>query len=238
MANSSLLDVSSIQVAYARTQALFDVSLTVEMGQSISILGRNGMGKSTVIKAILGMVGVSAGTVRFRGEAVTNAPSFQIANRGIGLVPEGRRIISTLSVEENVVAFARTAKGEKPRWNLDRIYKMFPRLKERRNSLGKTLSRGEQQMLAIGRALATNPKLLILDEATEGLAPSMRDEIWVSLKALKAEGLAMLVVDKNLGPLLAQADKHFIIEKGRTVWKGSSDDFRSQSDQLQRYLTL
>ena len=238
MQSAGLLDVSGLQVSYDRTQALFDASLTIGEGQFVSLLGRNGMGKSTIVKAIFGLVKINGGNVRFRDEPIAGLPPFQIANRGLGLVPEGRRVIGSLSVEENVVAFARKNSSSARQWDLERIYQTFPRLKERKNALGKTLSGGEQQMLAIARALATNPRLLVLDEATEGLAPIICEEIWACLKLLKSEGLAILVIDKDLGSLLALADKHFIIEKGKTVWNGNSDEYRAQSEQLQRYLTL
>ncbi len=233
-----MLEISELQVSYGPTRALFDVSLSVAKGEMVSLLGRNGMGKSTTVKAVLGLVAVNSGIIRFRNESVSKLPSFQIASRGIGLVPEGRRIISSLTVEENILAFARKRPKSANQWTLDRIYLMFPRLKERKRSLGGTLSGGEQQMLAIGRALATNPELVILDEATEGLAPLVREEIWNVLRQLKSQGLSLLVIDKNVDALLSVADRHFIVEKGRTVWSGDSATYRSQSTQLQRFLTV
>ncbi|WP_158809036.1 ABC transporter ATP-binding protein [Beijerinckia sp. L45] len=216
-----MLAVDSVKASYGAAAVLFDVSLSIGASEVVTLLGRNGMGKTTTIKAVMGMLRPTGGTVTFEGKPLAGLPSFRIAQRGIGLVPEGRQIFPTLTVAENLVATA-SGRGRPPRWTLPEVYGLFPRLKERRGNLGTQLSGGEQQMLAIGRALMTNPKLLILDEATEGLAPLIRAEIWACLKALKNEGLAILVIDKNVEALAAFADRHVVIEKGRTVWQGTS----------------
>jgi branched-chain amino acid transport system ATP-binding protein len=201
---------------------LFDVSLAVGAGEVLALLGRNGMGKTTTVSAIMGLLPCWGGAVSFDGRPITGLPPYRIAQRGLGLAPEGRQIFPTLTVEENLVATAANRGAAAPRWTLDGVWALFPRLQERRRSLGRTLSGGEQQMLAIGRALMTNPALLILDEATEGLAPVVRAEIWVVLARLKAEGMAILLIDKNLGAVLRLADQAVIIEKGRTVWTGGA----------------
>jgi branched-chain amino acid transport system ATP-binding protein len=188
----------------------------------VTLLGRNGMGKTTTVRAIMGLIRPSAGHIRFDGAEITGAAPYRIAQRGIGLVPEGRQIFPTLSVEENLIATAANRAGGTPRWDLPAIYALFPRLAERRRQSGAKLSGGEQQMLAIGRALMTNPRLLILDEATEGLAPLIRAEIWQVLAKLRAEGQAILLIDKNLAAVMRLADWHVVIEKGRVVWQGDS----------------
>ena len=203
----------------------------------MTLLGRNGMGKTTTIRAIMGLIKPKAGKVSVAGANLTGAAPFRIAQAGIGLVPEGRQIFPTLSVEENLVATAASRFG-KPRWDIARIYAFFPRLKERRANRGNQLSGGEQQMLAIGRALMTNPKLIILDEATEGLAPLIRQEIWACLAALKAEGESILVIDKNVDALAKFADRHVVLEKGRVVWRGTSADLRSDHAVKDRFLHL
>ncbi len=232
-----LLSVRGIQAAYGRAQVLFDVSLDVAKGEVVTLLGRNGMGRSTTIKCLFGMLQTKAGTISIDGAASVNLPSFMIARRGLALVPEGRQIFTSLTVEENLVATARY--GISPigkSWNLERVYAMFPRLKERRGNLGWQLSGGEQQMLAIGRALMTNPRLLVLDEATEGLSPLIRQEIWNALSELKREGLAQIVVDKNVSQLLRLADRHYVIEKGRIVWQGDSKALGSQPGIVHQYM--
>jgi branched-chain amino acid transport system ATP-binding protein len=233
-----LLEIADLEVCYRHTQVLFGLSLRIEPGQFVTLLGRNGMGKSTIIKSIVGMLAPKAGTIHFDYTVTTGKPSYEVAREGIGLVPEGRRIFPTLTVHENLVAFAANRRNIKSPWTAERVYQTFPRLKERSRALGRTLSGGEQQMLAIGRALITNPRLLILDEATEGLAPIASDEIWTSLAFLKREGLSILTVDKNLRPLLSLADKHFIVEKGRIVWEGTSTAFTAQEERLQTYLSI
>ncbi|WP_201830180.1 ABC transporter ATP-binding protein [Microvirga zambiensis] len=230
-----MLSVRNLQASYGAAQVLFDISLEVNAGEVVTLLGRNGMGKTTTIRSIMGLLRPRGGEVRFHGATVTGLAPYRIAKTGIGLVPEGRQIFPTLTVEENLVATAAARSGER-RWTLDAIYDLFPRLKERRNNLGTQLSGGEQQMLAIGRALMTNPRLLILDEATEGLAPLIRTEIWTCLKRLKGEQQSILVIDKNIGALASFADRHVIIEKGRSVWTGTSAELMSDTSLKDRYL--
>jgi len=230
-----MLSVRQLQAAYGAAQVLFDISLEVNAGEVVTLLGRNGMGKTTTIRSIMGLLRPRGGEVRFDGAAVTGLAPYRIAQTGIGLVPEGRQIFPTLTVEENLVATASARTGSR-RWTLDAVYDLFPRLKERRSNLGTQLSGGEQQMLAIGRALMTNPKLLILDEATEGLAPLIRAEIWNCLKRLKGERQSILVIDKNIGALASFADRHVIIEKGRSVWTGTSEELMTDASLKDRYL--
>ncbi len=232
------LSVRGLQAGYGRAQVLFDVSFDVQPGEVITLLGRNGMGRSTTVKCLFGMLPATAGTVDVDGARANGLPSHRIARRGLALVPEGRQIFSALTVEENLVATAFVPRGTSAakKWTLDRVYAFFPRLKERRTNLGSQLSGGEQQMLAIGRALMTNPKLLVLDEATEGLAPLIRLEIWRTLAELKRDGLAQIVIDKNVGQLLQLADRHVVIEKGRVVWQGHSDALRDQPQIVHQYL--
>jgi branched-chain amino acid transport system ATP-binding protein len=232
------LSVRGLQAGYGRAQVLFDVSFDVQPGEVITLLGRNGMGRSTTVKCLFGMLPASAGTIEVGGVGVNGLPSHRIARRGLALVPEGRQIFTALTVEENLVAtaFAPRRGSADAGWTLDRVYAFFPRLKERRTNLGSQLSGGEQQMLAIGRALMTNPKLLVLDEATEGLAPLIRAEIWRTLGELKREGLAQIVIDKNVGQLLRLADRHVVIEKGRVVWQGDSAALQAQPEIVHQYL--
>jgi branched-chain amino acid transport system ATP-binding protein len=225
-----MLSVRQLQAGYGAAQVLFDVSLEIGAGEVVTLLGRNGMGKTTTIRSIMGLLRPRGGEVRFDGAIVTGLAPYKIAKSGIGLVPEGRQIFPTLTVEENLIATAADRAGSQ-RWTLD-----FPRLKERRNNLGTQLSGGEQQMLAIGRALMTNPKLMILDEATEGLAPLIRTEIWTCLKRLKAEHQSILVIDKNITALASFADRHVIIEKGRSVWTGTSAELLADHSVKDRYL--
>jgi branched-chain amino acid transport system ATP-binding protein len=233
---ASLLELQGIETAYGSSQVLFGVSLAVQPGECITLIGRNGMGKTTTVKSIMGLLQPRAGAVRMDGQTISGQASWRAARTGLGLVPEGRQIFPNLSVRENLVATAGNRHQRAQPWTLDTVYTMFPRLKERERNLGSNLSGGEQQMLAIGRALMTNPKLLILDEATEGLAPLIRAEIWSCLGRLRDTGLAMIVIDKNIGPLLNLADRHFVLEKGRVVWQGGSDQLRTQPQVLQRYL--
>jgi branched-chain amino acid transport system ATP-binding protein len=195
------------------------------------------MGRSTTIKCLFGLLQSSNGLIEFKGQRVDNLPSFQIARKGLGLVPEGRQVFPNLTVEENLIATARDNKESqlKP-WTLERVYQFFPRLRERQKNLGSQLSGGEQQMLAIGRALMTNPSLMVLDEATEGLAPLIRTEIWNALSELKSEGLSLIVIDKNLGPLLDLADRHFVMEKGKVVWSGNSNELKADAQIVHEYL--
>ena len=233
---ASLLQLEGIETAYGASQVLFGVSLAVQPGECVTLIGRNGMGKTTTVKSIMGMLTPRAGQVAMDGQALTGQASWRAARAGLGLVPEGRQIFPTLSVRENLVATAGNRHQRAQPWTIDTVYSMFPRLKERERNLGSNLSGGEQQMLAIGRALMTNPKLLILDEATEGLAPLIRAEIWACLGRLRDTGLAMIVIDKNIAPLLNLADRHYVLEKGRVVWQGRSDELRAQPEVLQRYL--
>jgi branched-chain amino acid transport system ATP-binding protein len=229
----AVLDVAGIETAYGLSQVLFGVSLSVGAGEMVTLMGRNGMGKTTTVRSILGLTPARGGSIRFAGEDIARLPPYRVAQRGIGLVPEGRQIFPNLSVRENLVA---TAVDRAAAWTLDAVYALFPRLAERDGSMGNQLSGGEQQMLAIGRALMTNPRLLILDEATEGLAPLIRAEIWRCLEGLKASGLAILVIDKNVRTLTRVADRHFLIERGRIVWSGASRELEAAPDVQHRYL--
>ncbi|SFD15611.1 branched-chain amino acid transport system ATP-binding protein [Bosea sp. CRIB-10] len=232
-----MLTVENLDAGYGEAQILFGVDLSVGAGEVVTLLGRNGMGKTTTVRAIMGLVRPRAGRVSFGGVDLTGSAPFRLAQAGIGLVPEGRQVFPTLSVEENLIATAASRFGP-ARWTLERVYAFLPRLKERKANRGNQLSGGEQQMLAIGRALMTNPKLVILDEATEGLAPIIRQEIWSCLAALKAEGESILVIDKNVDALAKFADRHIVLEKGRVAWRGSSDDLRSDSAVKDRFLHL
>lgn len=231
------LEVRELEAGYDGTQVLFGVDLAIGEGELVTLLGRNGMGKTTCIRAILGLVRPSSGRVTVDGREVAGLPPHRIARLGIGLVPEGRQVFASLTVEEHLLAVARppTRRGYQP-WTRDRIFALFPRLAERRNSRGNQLSGGEQQMLAIARALSTNPELLILDEATEGLAPLVRREIWQVLAELRAAGLSILLVDKHIEALLRLADRHYVMEKGRVVWRGSTAAFRAEPGLAERYL--
>ena len=236
MSGAPLLQVKDLETAYGSSQVLFGVSLDVAEGEFVTLIGRNGMGKTTTVKTIMGMLAPLRGSVTVAGEALQGQPSYRVARAGVGLVPEGRQIFPTLSVRENLVATAHNRqRGEQP-WTLDAVWRMFPRLHERERNLGANLSGGEQQMLAIGRALMTNPRLLILDEATEGLAPKIRAEIWQCLEGLRKTGIALIVIDKNIGPLLRLADRHYILEKGRVVWQGRSEALRADPELLQRWV--
>jgi branched-chain amino acid transport system ATP-binding protein len=229
-----MLQVRALQASYGASQVLFGVTLDVGQGEVVTLLGRNGMGKTTTIRAIMGLTRPHSGEVRFAGRPITAARADVVARLGVGLVPEGRQVFPTLTVRENLVATAANrAKAADP-WTLDRIYRLFPRLGERHAQFSRTLSGGEQQMLAIGRALMTNPRLLILDEATEGLAPVIRAEIWRCIETLKAEGQSILLVDKNINVLKRLADRHVVIEKGRTVWTGSSADLDRDAETVHR----
>ena len=232
-----MLTVENLDAGYGEAQILFGVDLAVGAGEVVTLLGRNGMGKTTTIRSIMGLIRPKAGRVSFGGVDLTGSAPFRLAQAGIGLVPEGRQIFPTLSVEENLIATAASRFGQ-PRWTLQRVYAFLPRLRERRANRGNQLSGGEQQMLAIGRALMTNPKLVILDEATEGLAPIIRQEIWACLAALKAEGESILVIDKNVDALAKIADRHIVLEKGRVVWRGTSEELRSDSAVKDRFLNL
>jgi branched-chain amino acid transport system ATP-binding protein len=233
-----MLELQHLATGYGESQVLFDVSLKLSDGSVLALLGRNGMGKTTIVSTIVGLLVPWSGDVRFQTASIAGLPPFRIAQRGIGLVPEGRQIFPTLSVEENLVATAANRHGTAARWTLERIWALFPRLRDRRRHGGSQLSGGEQQMLAIGRALMTNPSLLILDEATEGLAPVIRAEIWSVLATLKSEGQTILLIDKNLSAVLRLADTVTIVEKGRTVWTGTSDDLAGAPTIRDTYLHL
>ena len=226
-----MLQVASLQAAYGESHVLFDINLSVGPGQVVTLMGRNGMGKTTTIRTIFGLLPARAGQVRINGRDMTGAAPYRIAQAGLGLVPEGRQIFPTLDVRENLIAMARPGA-----WTLPRVLAMFPRLAERLGHRGDQLSGGEQQMLAIGRALMTNPRLLVLDEATEGLAPLIRDEIWACLAALKAQGESILIIDKNIDALARLADHHVIIERGRTVWPGDRLELRETPGLAERFL--
>ena len=230
-----LLEVADLHAGYGRSTVLFGVSFALRAGEVMTLLGRNGMGKTTTVRAIIGLLRPSRGTVLLHGAPQQGRPSHLIARAGIGLVPEGRQIFPNLSVEENLIATAR-GRGRSAAWTLARIYDLFGQLRERRHHRGDQLSGGEQQMLAIGRALLTNPDLLILDEATEGLAPLIRTEIWRCLALLKAEGQSILLIDKHLAPLLELADHHTILEKGRVVWQGNSPALAAAPEVQHTYL--
>lgn len=234
----SLLKVNGLCAGYGHAQALFGIDFEVRQGEVVTLLGRNGMGRSTTIKCLFGLLPSLAGTMTFAGNSIYGLPSHSIARLGLGLVPEGRQVFPNLTVEENLVATARaaSANSELQPWTLARVYTFFPRLKERRRNLGSQLSGGEQQLLAIGRALMTNPRLLVLDEATEGLAPLIREEIWQALSALKAEGLSQIVIDKNIKALLKFADRHFVLEKGHVVWHGDSQQLSDSPALIHQYL--
>lgn len=230
-----MLRVEQLEGGYGKSQVLFQMNLTVAKGEAVSMVGRNGMGKSTTIQTIMGMLPAKGGAIYFKDQDITKLKSFQIAQLGIGLVPEGRRIFKSLTVEENLLATARATKAPQA-WSLERVMTLFPRLRERRQQAANTLSGGEQQMLAIARALMTNPQLLILDEATEGLAPLIRKEIWETLAQLKKEGITILVVDKNFNEMSFLVDRHFIVEKGCVVWQGTVAELEQQEAIRSRYL--
>ncbi|NNE22150.1 MAG: ABC transporter ATP-binding protein [Rhizobiales bacterium] len=231
-----MLKVRGLESFYGASQALFGVEFDVAAGEVVTLLGRNGMGKTTTIHSVIGIVQPRAGRIHFKDREITKLPSFKTANLGIGLVPEGRQIFPNLSVRENLIATASNHQKLDDPWTLDRIFALFPELTARATSMGNLLSGGEQQMLAIGRALMTNPSLLILDEATEGLAPLIRTKIWDALSLIRESGLSILVVDKNVQDLIALADRHFVMEKGKVVWSGSSGELKNADDVQHRYL--
>ena len=233
---AAMLSLSGVRAAYGESEVLFGVDLSVEAGEVATLLGRNGMGKTTTVRTIMGLLPASGGEIRFEGQPIQTLPAYRIAQAGLGLVPEGRHIFPNLSVRENLVATAANRRREAAPWTVERVFEMFPGLAERRTSMGALLSGGEQQMLAVARALMTNPRLLILDEATEGLAPLVRAEIWACLERLKAEGQSILVIDKNVESLARIADRHHILEKGRTVWTGTSAELRADPELQRRHL--
>ena len=232
----ALLTISVLEAGYGDQQVQLGLDLSLAAGEAVSLIGRNGMGKTTSVRALMGLVAIRKGQIVLQGRSLAGAPPFRIAQAGIGLVPEGRQIFPTLTVEENLIATAaRRGPGD---WTLERIYAFLPRLAERRRHFGDQISGGEQQMLAIGRALMTNPKLLVLDEASEGLAPLIGQEIWHGLARLKREGLSILVIDKNLDALLRLCDRHHIVEKGRVVWQGNSAALAADAAARDRYLSI
>ena len=231
-----LLQIFDLETYYGDAQALFGASLTVAEGEFVTLLGRNGMGKTTTVRSTMGIMPPRQGRIVFAGQDITHLPSHQIARLGIGLVPEQRQVFANLTVYENLVATAHNRLNHREPWTIGRVYELFPGLKERAGNLGANLSGGEQQMLAIGRALMTNPRLLILDEATEGLAPLVRAEIWHCLQTLKQAGLSVLVIDKNIVPLMRLADNHFVLEKGKTIWHGTSNSLMGARHELKESL--
>jgi len=231
-----MLRVEALQASYGQSQVLFDVGLEVNRGEVVTLLGRNGMGKTTTIRAIMGMTPPQGGTVSFEGQPLRGLPSFRIAQLGLGLVPEGRAIFPSLTVWENLTATSAAGPSGKPRWTTNAILELFPWIAQRRSQMGGQLSGGEQQMLAIARALMTNPELLILDEATEGLAPIIRQEIWKVLSKLKASGQSILIVDKNLKVLARIADRHYVLERGRVRWSGDSAALGTDLDVVRRFV--
>ncbi|WP_288929626.1 ABC transporter ATP-binding protein [uncultured Maritimibacter sp.] len=233
-----MLDVSDLTTHYGTSQALFGMNFSLGTGEVATLLGRNGMGKTTTINSIMGIVKASGGSIVFDGEELVGRPSFRTANLGLGLVPEGRQIFPNLSARENLVATASNHLNQPDPWTIDRVFALFPELESRASSMGNLLSGGEQQMLAIGRALMTNPKLLILDEATEGLAPLIRQKIWSALADIRATGLSILVVDKNLHDLMRLADRHFIVQRGEVVWSGTSAELQADQSARETWLGL
>jgi branched-chain amino acid transport system ATP-binding protein len=231
-----LLAVENIETCYGRSQVLFGLSLAIGAGEMVTLMGRNGMGKTTTVRSIMGLTPARAGSIRFGGDEIRGLPAYQVAKRGIGLVPEGRQVFPNLTTRENLIATAANRSGAFEPWTLAKVCALFPRLAERLPAMANTLSGGEQQMLAIGRALMTNPRLLILDEATEGLAPLIRVEIWHCLTRLKAAGQSILLIDKNVEALIRIADRHVLIERGRVVWSGSSAALAAAPDVQHRYL--
>ena len=233
-----MLRISGLETAYGESQVLFGMALEVNAGEVVTLMGRNGMGKTTTVRSIMGLTPARAGSIVFEGEELRGKPSYRVAQAGIGLVPEGRQVFPNLTVRENLVATAANRDGRGNPWTLGRVFELFPALAERSVNMGNQLSGGEQQMLAIGRALMTNPRLLILDEATEGLAPLIRAEIWKCLGSLKQEGQSILVIDKSVEALTRVGDRHYIIERGTVVWQGDSDTLRASEDLQHRYLGI
>ena len=238
MAEAPLLEVSGIETSYGLSRVLFGISLAIAPGEMVSLMGRNGMGKTTTVRSIMGLTPPAAGSIRFAGAEIGGLPAYRIAKLGLGLVPEGRQVFPNLTARENLLATAADRGGAGDPWTLEKIYALFPPLAARADSMANLLSGGEQQMLAVGRALMTNPRLLILDEATEGLAPRVREEIWRCLELLRVAGQAILVIDKNVEALTRIADRHYIIERGRVVWTGSSPALASAPDIQHRYLGI
>jgi branched-chain amino acid transport system ATP-binding protein len=233
-----MLRVEHITTYYGASQVLFGMSLEANEGEVVTLMGRNGMGKSTTVRSIIGFTPAKTGRITFDGQRTEDWPAYRVAQAGIGLVPEGRQIFPNLSVHENLLATAANRREVANAWTVDRVYELFPRLAERRSHMGDQISGGEQQMVAIGRALATNPKLLILDEATEGLAPLIQDEIWDVLKRLKMEGQSILVIDKDVETLMGLADRHYFVQNGRVEWSGTSEDLQAEPEAIETYLGI
>ena len=231
-----MLEIRGLETSYGDSQVLFGMDISIGAGEVVTLLGRNGMGKTTTVHTILGILRPQSGRIMFEGVGIQGLPSYKVAQAGIGLVPEGRQIFPNLSVRENLIATARARQGEGENWTFEKVLDLFPALAPRLESAGNQLSGGEQQMLAVGRALMTNPKLLVLDEATEGLAPLVRQEIWSCLADLKTAKQSILVIDKNVAALTKIADRHHIVEKGRVVWNGTSDELRADKTLQERYL--
>jgi branched-chain amino acid transport system ATP-binding protein len=236
MADAALLEVSNVETCYGLSQVLFGMSIAIAPGEMVTLMGRNGMGKTTTVRSIMGLTPAMAGSILFDGREIRGLAAYQVAKLGIGLVPEGRQVFPNLTARENLVATAANRSGASDPWTLERVCALFPRLAERIANMANQLSGGEQQMLAIGRALMTNPRLLILDEATEGLAPLIRAEIWHCLTRLKAAGQSILVIDKNVEALIRIADRHYLIERGKVVWVGSSSELAAAAPIQHRYL--
>jgi branched-chain amino acid transport system ATP-binding protein len=236
MPSPSLLEVSNIETCYGLSQVLFGMSLAVAPGEMVTLMGRNGMGKTTTVRSIMGLTPAMRGSIRFHGREIRELAAYQVAKLGIGLVPEGRQVFANLTARENLIATAANRSGAAEPWTLDKVCALFPRLAERIANMANQLSGGEQQMLAIGRALMTNPRLLILDEATEGLAPLIRAEIWECLTRLKAAGQSILLIDKNVEALIRIADRHYLIERGKVVWTGTSTELAAAPAIQHRYL--
>ena len=233
---ADLLEIENLETRYGRSQVLFGLSFSVGTGEMVTLMGRNGMGKTTTVRSVMGLTPATAGAIHFRGRDIRGLPSYRVAKLGLGLVPEGRQVFPNLTMRENLVATAANRRNVPDPWTLDRVYELFPRLAERSQAMASQLSGGEQQMLAIGRALMTNPHLLILDEATEGLAPLVRAEIWQCLTRLKAAGQSILLIDKNVEALIRIADRHVLIERGRVVWSGTSPALAAAPEIQHRYL--
>lgn len=233
-----MLALKQLQAAYGTSKVLFGVDLEINGGQTVTLLGRNGMGKTTTVRCITGLLKPSGGEINFCGQRIDDKPSYVIARLGMGLVPEGRQIFPNLTVKENLIATASNRQNASDPWKIDSVMELFPGLVSRINNLGEHLSGGEQQMLAIGRALMTNPQLLILDEATEGLAPLIRQEIWKALRLLKQREQSVLVIDKNLDALLELSDRHYIMERGEIVWQGDSESLKNDTALQNRYLGI
>ena len=238
MARPALLEIENIETRYGRSQVLFGISLTIAAGEMVSLLGRNGMGKTTTVRSVMGLTPAMTGAIRFDGVDIRRLPPYRVAQHGVGLVPEGRQVFPNLTTRENLLATASNRCGAIDSWTLEKVEAMFPQLAERAATMGRQLSGGEQQMLAIARALMTNPRLIILDEATEGLAPLIRDEIWRCLTALKRAGQSILVIDKNVEALIEVADRHYVIERGRVTWSGTSRELAAAPEVQRRYLGI